>query len=257
MAEGSSARFGAAVGQKRRNTNGGEESAEADGRIPHIRPRPGRRRGSFQHGFRNIPVLFATVLLVCTLCAPASAIAARRPVYEGRFERGDLVEDSQMGQVPEEILFDHRPSPVALYRRQDDHDGLSSTSGGKKASTASAISSPSPTSTDDSSVDGEIQTAPPSTNSPLPIPFDGGLGTNFTESSCSTFMKSMITNKTFTNCLPFSVLLQVSSFPMIRCYLSNQLSRTPCPSSMPHAPSRLLIEPSMRPATWTLHRAQT
>lgn len=44
----------------------------------------------------------------------------------------------------------------------------------------------------------------------LPIPFDTALGNNFTTSSCPAFFKSFLSNDTFNECVPLSLLLQVS-----------------------------------------------
>lgn len=44
----------------------------------------------------------------------------------------------------------------------------------------------------------------------LPIPFDTALGNNFTTSSCPAFFKNFLSNDTFNECVPLSLLLQVS-----------------------------------------------
>ncbi|KAH0336225.1 hypothetical protein KCU81_g8680, partial [Aureobasidium melanogenum] len=45
----------------------------------------------------------------------------------------------------------------------------------------------------------------------LPIPFDTALGNNFTTSSCPAFFKSFLSNDTFNECVPLSLLLQTST----------------------------------------------
>ena len=84
------------------------------------------------------------------------------------------------------------------------------------------------------------------TTTTLPRAFDSGFGTNYTQPSCPTFLRSMVNNETFVSCVPFSLLLQVRLFPRKNPFLLLQpchedtdlvASRTPCPSSTPAAPS--------------------
>ena len=58
----------------------------------------------------------------------------------------------------------------------------------------------------------------------LPRAFDSGFGTNYTQPSCPTFLRSMVNNETFISCVPFSLLLQV-------CHSSRATrdSLKPCP----------------------------
>ncbi|KAL8860318.1 MAG: hypothetical protein Q9178_003289 [Gyalolechia marmorata] len=58
---------------------------------------------------------------------------------------------------------------------------------------------------------------PPST---LPRPFDTGLGNNYTQDSCPSFINKFLRNETFTSCLPFSLLLQnsMSFFSVTKSY---------------------------------------
>jgi hypothetical protein len=44
----------------------------------------------------------------------------------------------------------------------------------------------------------------------LPIPFDTALGNNFTTSSCPAFFKNFLSDDAFNECVPLSLLLQVS-----------------------------------------------
>ena len=50
------------------------------------------------------------------------------------------------------------------------------------------------------------------TTATLPRAFDSGFGTNYTQPSCPTFLRSMVNNETFISCVPFSLLLQVCRF---------------------------------------------
>lgn len=65
-----------------------------------------------------------------------------------------------------------------------------------KRAAASTSSSASPVST--------------ATSNALPRPFDAGYGNNFTTSSCPAFFKNFLSDDTFNECVPLSLLLQVS-----------------------------------------------
>jgi hypothetical protein len=46
----------------------------------------------------------------------------------------------------------------------------------------------------------------------LPISFDAGLGNNFTTSSCPAFFQKFLSDDAFNECVPLSLLLQVSLY---------------------------------------------
>jgi len=102
-----------------------------------------------------------------------------------------------------ELVYDRSEPPprpqIGLYARQDG----SSSSSAILAPTSSGSASSSPAST--------IATAAPTAATSLPRPFDSSLGNNFTAPSCPSFFNSFLGNKTFQDCLPFSLLLQVSA----------------------------------------------
>jgi hypothetical protein len=103
-----------------------------------------------------------------------------------------------------ELVYDRRPMPKpqkGIYARQDDSSSSSATT----TTGSSGILAPSST----SSVSESIQVATPVSTS-LPRPFDTSIGNNFTESSCPQFFNNFLSNSTFQECLPFSMLLQVS-----------------------------------------------
>ena len=109
-----------------------------------------------------------------------------------------------------ELVYDRRPAPkprMGIYARQDDSSSSSATT----TAGSSGILAPSST-----SVSTSIQTAS-SLSTSLPRPFDSSIGNNFTESSCPQFFNDFLSNTTFQECLPFSMLLQVS---MILAYTS-------------------------------------
>lgn len=102
-----------------------------------------------------------------------------------------------------ELVYDRRPAPkprMGIYARQDD----SSSSSAANATGSSGILASSST----SSVPESIQTAAPISTS-LPRPFDSSIGNNFTQQSCPQFFNDFLSNATFQECLPFSMLLQV------------------------------------------------
>lgn len=185
-------------------------------RRTHSRPRPGRRR-SHLTSLVTFQILTFSVLFLSILCVPALA-------SDGR---GSRARRSPVGQIGD-IIFDPRPVPEApLFRRQL-LDVSSSTSSAQASSTADSAgstsaagstaagsiatptpsSTPTTTSSSSSQAASSLESAP--TDSSLPKPFDAGLGTNYTQPSCPNFLNSMINNSTFTSCLPFSLLLQVS-----------------------------------------------
>ena len=132
----------------------------------------------------------------------------------------------------EAILLDRSPPPVPahgnLRKRQDDGSGSDQSSPSSSlerpsfASTAAAVDEtetarPSLVGPSDekSSTTKESNPSPssdpdiPIEAGPLPKPFDGGFGTNYTQQSCPTFLRSMLNNDTFSACHPLSLLLQV------------------------------------------------
>lgn len=89
----------------------------------------------------------------------------------------------------------------------DDSDG-GNDDGKKEATTTFSIAVPTGTKTRTTS----SSTGSPS---PLPSPLDGGLSANFTgengQRKCPGFMNSFLSDPTFRQCYPLSLLLQVSA----------------------------------------------
>lgn len=195
---------------------------------PRTRPRPARRRRICSYLHSSFPWTLALTLLVLlsSCCATAHAANAgtrlpRTHPVRTRFVSGD-------------IIFDDRPAPQpALYRRAETSSIAAPTQ--TKESPAAAASSTASSSSSATS----IESSPTDSTAPLPRPFDGGLGTNYTQPSCPTFLKSMISNDSFTSCLPFSLLVQVSSTPPNPTDIATNINsiRTPCLSSPPPNPS--------------------
>ena len=116
------------------------------------------------------------------------------------------------------ILVDRSPPPkpnghgedleaADLRRRAEETDSESSSSiistSTRKSSSSSTLA---PTSTSSGILAAETTSA-----QPLPTPFDVGFNNNIT-ANCASFMTSMLSNNTFKQCLPFSLLLQVRRF---------------------------------------------
>ncbi|KAM0796163.1 hypothetical protein BDR22DRAFT_893502 [Usnea florida] len=118
------------------------------------------------------------------LCKPTEA--AHDPGSQSRAVKSHFVDAR--------IMFDRNLAPQPGLRPRDDQASTDTAS----ATTTSevAVSSPSSDAT--------------TTTTTLPKAFDGGFGTNYTQPSCPTFLRSMIDNATFASCVPFSLLLQNS-----------------------------------------------
>ena len=185
---------------------------------PHERPRPGRRRLSTHHLPSSLIQIFLFMIMVLSvLCMPTEAVE-----HAGSHNRA-----VKSHYVEGRIMFDQNPVPQPeLLRRED--PASTETASTTTAAEASETSSP----------------GSPTTTSSLPRAFDGGFGTNYTQPSCPTFLRSMVNNDTFISCVPFSLLLQVCH-PSCRKLLPQScppktkllFPRTPCPFSTPAAPS--------------------
>lgn len=155
---------------------------------PHTRPRPGRRRFPFHRlPFSSTQIFIFMMMIFSVLCISTEAV--EHAGSQSRAIKGHFVDGR--------ILFDHNPAPrLALHRRDDpaSTDAASTT----PTAAASITSSSSDSST---------------TTTSLPRAFDAGFGTNYTQPSCPTFLRSMVHNDTFSSCVPFSLLLQVRPFP--------------------------------------------
>ncbi len=212
---------GAPDSSGRRSTQGhtqgwNEGNAEKAGVSSHdARPRPGRRRRShkLEGSCPTLPkplipksqvFLFGVLFALSVFCSPA-----RGAKTYGDRQRSTIDRLVQRG----ELLVDRNPPPIPprlrLERRQDDEEmasttGLpssllpSTTTAGLGSATDTALTMPT-----------IVTTAPSSSASNLPQPFDTSLGNNFTSPSCPDFIRSFRDNSTFLSCLPLSLLLQV------------------------------------------------
>jgi hypothetical protein len=95
--------------------------------------------------------------------------------------------------------------PDDLKRRNvDDNDSSSVTSSSSSSSSTSNLAS--------TTTSSGLAVATTASAYPLPTPFDIGFSSNIT-ANCAQFMNSMLSNATFQQCLPFSLLLQVRATP--------------------------------------------
>lgn len=208
-----------------------DKTAENPGRGLSTNERVGRS-GRSRGGCRQVSPLFLNYWIICalliflSLAGPVGAINPSERLGQ-RWSHEREIEQH------EEILLDRNPPPVPTYgnvrKRKDDasdSDQVSLSSSLARPSFASTAAAVDETATARPSVVGPsdekssttIGFKPPPTSSPgiptptgpLPKPFDGGLGTNYTQQSCPTFLRSMLNNETFSACLPLSLLLQVS-----------------------------------------------
>lgn len=155
---------------------------------PHaVKPRSGRRRRHLMQNahFFNLQSLLLALLCSLLWCSPcvAAAISLETPI----------------ASLESVLLFDRSPPPqppIRLIRRVE--DSTSSSSSAASTTVAATLIGSSTTSTSTSEA-----------TSPLPSPFDTSLGNNFTAAGCPAFFKSFLSNSTFHDCLPLSLLLQV------------------------------------------------
>ncbi|KAL8762462.1 MAG: hypothetical protein Q9184_001545 [Pyrenodesmia sp. 2 TL-2023] len=191
------------------------------------RPPPGRRC-RLSPSVRHLQLILLSLILLSTLCVPASATRTRegrpRPRYGKLAKPLPRFEYIQRGVdffSSGDIVYDRRypvgPVHNDVYKRQDAVEvGESSVAGGAKttgqkqlkfsststarpaaATTAAAFTTavlPSSTTTS-SSVDTRptsLVTAPSTASGSLPRPFDTGLGNNYTSPDCLAYMNNML-----------------------------------------------------------------
>ena len=195
------------------------------------RPRPGRRR----QDALTTTWTGCWIVALLTLLTLSSQVEASSRGFGRRSSYGRFVEAG-------EIHFDRSPPPprIDLLRREGGGDLFETKSDGAAASTAIVAMATSMTMPDFSSPatavastatglgsivapagDATSSASPSQTSivsegggeTSLPKAFDGGLGSNYTEASCPLFLNSFLNNDTFTDCMPFGLLLQVSPVP--------------------------------------------
>lgn len=128
--------------------------------------------------------------------------------------------------VREELLFDRSPAPDSPHRRALIGRAAASstaaasisatvtlveTTSSETASGTAAVSSAVASASSAAATSTGIATAPGSSKSALPQPFDTSLGANFTSTACPAYFTKFLADSTFQSCYPFSLLIQVSS----------------------------------------------
>lgn len=130
-----------------------------------------------------------------------------------------------------ELLFDRREPPeprMWLQKREETSHKAGHKSHGHSSGSANEHSG--------------LRTASQESQIPLPQPFDTSLGNNFTAPSCPIFFNNFLTNETFNNCLPFSLLLQVRSHTdlvfrdTMLTFLKSDLQRLLCSNTLSRSP---------------------
>ena len=227
----------------------------------HTKPRPGRRRHSdYQLSFSPALTFLLTLLILSLLCVPTEAASRQRPgTWQVRGKVIERIEDLSFDLDPKAELRLHRRQTASTKPEASTIPAPTSNNGASNTDVTPTTSVPA------TSI---LSAAPSNTNSPLPKPFDGGIGTNFTQPSCPTFLNAMISNETFTSCLPFSLLLQVTlhpvSHPPIILHLLTPLSTefrlfllsNQNPRIHNHRPQRLLLRylpPLLLPHVYVRH----
>lgn len=192
-----------------------------------------KRRHCAETKYSLFTVLAFLVLISCC-CSPTSAYATRKSQHLRFTITEELVDPPDIDlarsavEHPGGIVVDQRPAPriskAWTLATEDDLDlrkrssleseeessstRASSTKSHARTATTSAASHTktlaATTTTSGSSVAGTTAA------SPLPSAFDSGLGTNFSSQTCQNFMTSFLANSTFKECLPVSLMLQVS-----------------------------------------------
>jgi len=179
-----------------------------------LRSYPGQRRSctTTRDGLRraanrswlSLQRLSVLVIFGAFLCKGAAA----NHIHVARYV--DLVEGAA-------LMYDRSPPPpipMRPHRRQETASSPSSTATSSRHHDGSHSSTPSSSSSSSLSAETSLNTATPTDQTSLPRPFDSSLGNNFTSPSCPEFFDAFLANASFKDCLPLSMLLQVSFHPL-------------------------------------------
>lgn len=174
----------------------------------------------------TVPLMWAILcglLLCCVAGAEAEYVQVAKPLDVGLGQRSALLFDRSEPPIP---------APRVRLEKRQEQESISAT--------PSFIPAPTAAGQDSSSLFG-LQTATSSPRDDLPTPFDTSLGNNFTAPSCPAFFQSFLSNSTFQDCLPFSLLLQVGPhihrLTVTQQHTNDTYNRPPIPSSQRPAPS--------------------
>lgn len=162
------------------------------GRTGSITPKQRRRSSACAtRPWQSLSVLMWAILfspLLCCSGANAEHVQVAKPVTG---DRAGLLFDRSEPPIP---------APRVRIEKRQEQESISAT--------PSFIPAPTAAGQESSSLFG-IQTATGTPADNLPTPFDTSLGNNFTSPSCPAFFQGFLTNSTFQDCMPFSLLLQV------------------------------------------------
>jgi hypothetical protein len=126
------------------------------------------------HGVSRLASTFVCLIILLCFCSPCAAVTPNDS-------------DGQATQAltsTESVLLFDRSIPPEPPRQQVLKRAAATSSSASSVSTASSDA--------------------------LPISFDAGLGNNFTTSSCPAFFQKFLSDDAFNECVPLSLLLQVS-----------------------------------------------
>lgn len=216
---------------------------------------PRWRPGSFHV---NLCLLMLIIISIGGTLVTATGLEGRAILLQSTLERL-----ARRG----EILVDHRPPPLVrqLERRQFFSTTPQPTQGSSEESptaqpstttrtTSSESTSPSlePSTTSTMTTDPDAESP-----SPLPRPFDTSLGANFTSNNCPNFFQRFLGSGEFSECLPFSLLLQVCLVMTVRHWKRKHTKfeitaiRIPIRFSRPRKAVLESLKPSMPPVMST------
>jgi len=82
-----------------------------------------------------------------------------------------------------------------------------------------ATAAPSVTTTFEITISPSATATSTTSASPLPSPFDGGITSNFTSTTCPTFFDNMLADPELQRCYPVSLMLQVRLQSCPRCFV--------------------------------------
>ena len=165
-----------------------------------------------------LPRLFSPSILFIFMSVFSAVLAYDMEVDNRAYNSRQYKKLEKLGQMH----FDQRQPPVApglIQRRQVESSSTSSRDVARSTGSATDPSSPSSTSTVSLASEAQTTTTPTTTTmasatiitTPVPVPFDTSLGSNFTSQSCPDFFNTFLANSTFQSCSPISLLLQNSN----------------------------------------------
>jgi hypothetical protein len=192
--------------------------------LSHHKSAP-RRRNEHMPWLRHRPIhtthLLFLIILTCCLSLSSATMYIEEQMVEAQDDGSELLGSGSASGLAGlgELLVDPAWTPERLQALQETTGDLRRRND-DSSKTISSTSTVSGTATTTVASSSTLIAATPLATSQLPTPFDIGFSNNIT-SSCQSFMTSMLTNATFTSCLPFSLLLQVCPINWSSCCTNN------------------------------------